>query len=1358
MQNLSPTFQARKSFGRKLLLSLGLVAVMLIGLGRQTQAQEYCEISAAITDYQMCTNFFAINNVVIQDINADEEGNVDYGPGGYMDMSNIVINLFRGTSYDLTIGAGFAVWVTYPTDLSFYDQDVMVYIDWDNDGEFEDTERVMNSDHEDGGASFWHNGTVIIPSNVDLSESDTRRMRIVTDYWAMNNLSPCDEDGVSGTTYGEGRDFTLRFAPGNDAGVTALAMVNPVFIPGNQEVKATIKNYTNKTLTSCTINWSVDGVEQTPYSWEGELAMDEEEEVVIGYYNFEYKNPIESFELTAWTSSPNGATDEDQTNDELTESIFVAPALTPANYTIGTDKQFPDFTEMTGYARDYGVIGEGELHFTVSRDTYYEQIDFSGIQHDNNIFSFVSNTENRDDVIVSACGNSVVTINNPGASFIFEHMTFTSTCSTDAAAAHVFEITNHPDEVILYECDVLGVEGPDAGDMGFSTIFINGEQPELFGVEKCDIKYGSHAIYLNGRGEYRSEAAVILSNLMAYSGVGYYTWVDNPDFGWENAVIECEFSGGWDREKTNMIYPSAGVISNGSWVAKNTFSNIYGSINADDAVIDITHEVTSETPIEVYQNVMRNCFDVTGIRVQGNNAVIYENDINLENFDPKVGIQIINSGLVDDVYLEDNEVTVLEGTALYIENSMNVYAYHNYLYSMGNFFGDTPVLYAEMASGYLAVNMIVGDYANGIQLFDNYGLNLFYNSVNVFNGMSNAPLVFDNMGGFVIDPPDEEGDEEGEYGKFKNSKLDADPVVLRRNLLINSGSGPAIIDANRVSNLISDENDIYTAGTVFDLAAWQALGFDENSVSIPVYYKSMEDLHLTQFDDRITEDEPLNLEGTTIEKEFEIVDWDGEYRDVYYFGVDNLKPSIEIVDQPEPVVDCEGVADHMVTCVANVSLGGTADYQWQKDGEDLMGENSAILFFDDLDFTMSGIYRCVVSGSGGAYSVSSDEILVYVMTEPAITRQPRTMAVKEGGSAWFEVQAHIAGDYPLDYLPTAQWHKDGVDLMDDGRIAGAQSTILSISEVMGSDYNDNYAVTMTGLCGEVTSENVALTDLPGVNILTQPMDMTECEDGSATFYVEAEAVNGGTSLTYQWMKDGTDLADDARITGSASGTITISDLEMTDAGSYVCKVTVTPGNVTEESNAAALTVDAKPMIVTQPMDETVDAGREVSLIVDAQYVTDYQWMKDGNPVAGATSATLTIASATVSDAGVYKCSLSNNCGVVETNEATITVNNAGIVATVENNNTEGYALEANTPNPFNETTNIEFAVPNETYVTVKLTNEAGAEVAVLYNSNAPAGTTTVQVDSAELKLTSGVYFYTIETNGFTQTRKMILVK
>ena len=85
-----------------------------------------------------------------------------------------------------------------------------------------------------------------------------------------------------------------------------------------------------------------------------------------------------------------------------------------------------------------------------------------------------------------------------------------------------------------------------------------------------------------------------------------------------------------------------------------------------------------------------------------------------------------------------------------------------------------------------------------------------------------------------------------------------------------------------------------------------------------------------------------------------------------------------------------------------------------------------------------------------------------------------------------------------------------------------------------------------------------------------------------------------------------------------------------------------------------------------------------------------------------------------------------------------------------------FALMQNYPNPFNPSTVISYQLPVSSKVTLKVFDVLGNEIATLVNEEKPAGVYEINFNSN--KLASGVYLYKLQAGGFTETRKMILMR
>lgn len=154
---------------------------------------------------------------------------------------------------------------------------------------------------------------------------------------------------------------------------------------------------------------------------------------------------------------------------------------------------------------------------------------------------------------------------------------------------------------------------------------------------------------------------------------------------------------------------------------------------------------------------------------------------------------------------------------------------------------------------------------------------------------------------------------------------------------------------------------------------------------------------------------------------------------------------------------------------------------------------------------------------------------------------------------------------------------------------------------------------------------------------------------TVTFNVTA---NGTTPFTYQWKKAGVNISGVA----ATSNPYIIGAVTLADAGVYTVSVTNSAGSTL--SDTGTLTVYALPVFTTQPVNVSTTIGGSASftVVVTGSPSPTLQWQKAGVNIAGATSATYSIASAVAGDAGSYTVVATNAGGVVTSTAATLTVN------------------------------------------------------------------------------------------------------
>ena len=178
------------------------------------------------------------------------------------------------------------------------------------------------------------------------------------------------------------------------------------------------------------------------------------------------------------------------------------------------------------------------------------------------------------------------------------------------------------------------------------------------------------------------------------------------------------------------------------------------------------------------------------------------------------------------------------------------------------------------------------------------------------------------------------------------------------------------------------------------------------------------------------------------------------------------------------------------------------------------------------------------------------------------------------------------------------------------------------------------------------------------------------------------------------------------------------------------------------------------------MDTTLSPEESLELSVTVGGSSNqYQWIRDGIDITGATESVYIISSAQTEDAGSYLCKITNSIATeltIYSRVVNITVDDPNGMGVIVLNTPKEYQLSQNFPNPFNPITSIPFALPHKADVKIDVFNSLGQRVIRLLNEEKSAGFHTILFHAANFP--SGIYFYTIRANDFNQVKKMLLVK
>ncbi len=271
-----------------------------------------------------------------------------------------------------------------------------------------------------------------------------------------------------------------------------------------------------------------------------------------------------------------------------------------------------------------------------------------------------------------------------------------------------------------------------------------------------------------------------------------------------------------------------------------------------------------------------------------------------------------------------------------------------------------------------------------------------------------------------------------------------------------------------------------------------------------------------------------------------------------------------------------------------------------------------------------------------------------------------TVTIDTTGSSFDTLLAVYTGDSVSNLSPVAS--NDDVSPNVISPALNVASTV-TFSAVAGTAYQiavDGYAVSPFSR----DSGDIVLGLWEGAmppRIDTQPQDVTVPEGGVAGAYFQVN-VSGTTPFGWQWFKDGVPIPSGSPLFPFRFE-YQFGNAQLTNAGTYSVVVTNAGGSAT--SSNTVLTVlpvafVAQPLVppgTPQPQSKVVSAGYPVAFGAGAKSLAavSYQWLKDGQPILGATNSTFTIANVQPGDAALYKIIASNALGSVTSSNAPLTV-------------------------------------------------------------------------------------------------------
>lgn len=503
------------------------------------------------------------------------------------------------------------------------------------------------------------------------------------------------------------------------------------------------------------------------------------------------------------------------------------------------------------------------------------------------------------------------------------------------------------------------------------------------------------------------------------------------------------------------------------------------------------------------------------------------------------------------------------------------------------------------------------------------------------------------------------------------------------------------------------------------------------------------------------------------------------------------------------LVDVGDTARFAVVATGSLPLA----YEWQKNGNPIGGAISASYSFVAAKADSGAAFRCKVTN--GAGSVTSNQAFLIVSTfPPTIVSQPAPVFVRLGQATTFSVTA--TGSKALKF----QWQRDSVD------ISGATNSSYTTPPVVLDDNGRSYRCVVTNSYGTATSQGAVLSVMSDVsnliangsfeagtapwafytngsgsfandsagpasahaahlgimgagdNVQLVQVNVTLDKDTAYTLLFKAYSSSGhkldvflhkntspytnyglsqpAVDLSRTWTKFRFDFTATG-FTGTATDGRLRFWLSPYDAAGdrYFIDDVV----LVKTSALVAPTFTGQPVAASVKEGET--ATFFVAVIGMAPFT--YQWEKNNAAIEGATSASYTTPPTVLADnSSQFRCVVTNLVSSVASDPATLTVTPLVSVKEDPNLRPTAFYLAQNHPNPFNPSTVIQFGVPTGGHVTIKVSNLLGQEVRTLVDEFMAAGTHQVTFHAEGLP--SGVYLYRMQSRGFVETKKLVLVK
>lgn len=395
---------------------------------------------------------------------------------------------------------------------------------------------------------------------------------------AGTTTAPATLNGTT-ATYKHRPNIRIGFtAPaGTDAGIAAIP---DAICPGTNPVMATLSSNASNPLTSVTIAWSVNGIPQTPYTWNGTLASPNSTTITLGSYNFLAGT---SYTIDANITDVNTAgADINQNNDTITLTQSTGLA---GNYTIDSSlatggTNYQSFTDWVADLTAKGLCGPMVVDVVPGSGPYVEQVIIPQILGASSVNTVTVNGHGETVSFNSAATAERAAIKLNGA----DHFTFDSLhVSANGTYGFGFHLLNDADSNTISNCVVdINITSTSTN---FAGIAISGSATSAVGTGATNCDYNTISGNVINGGYYGITLVANSSSNMIYGNRVLNNYVN--DFysfgiylnGNDGAIVEGNDISRPLRANTTTFY---GIyllnINYSTLVSKNRIHNAFDGI------------------------------------------------------------------------------------------------------------------------------------------------------------------------------------------------------------------------------------------------------------------------------------------------------------------------------------------------------------------------------------------------------------------------------------------------------------------------------------------------------------------------------------------------------------------------------------------------------------------------------------------------------------------------------------------------------------------------------------------------------------------------------------------------------------